>query len=291
MKCLNLAVLVFLLSQPAGLTWAAEAQENTQGTPVLDSFEPDDTFLEGTFLTGFDFLTDGPLVVDQQHWFHDNTDQDWVMFTQTFNYPTSWVEDDPNTRLSIRACDGECDAGPDLLTLNVTVFDENFAENPAAQPIVDINACPGIPGDLAERFIPCDLADKVYFVRVRECNGLSGEDLPYNLTLTRDSVGIDIHLITGRVLYMDSASQLVASPPLASLFSNYNDFTFANPTNGEFQVAVLARDFDSGVEVEDLVLTASVPGLGEHSQLVSGLVASEETVLDFQLNLFRSGFE
>jgi hypothetical protein len=274
---------------------ASSAIGSEKGAAV-DSFEPDDDFLSATFLAGFDFLTDGPLIEDQQHFFDGVDDEDWVSSAQTFNYPTAWVGDDPNTTLTVRACDGVCDAGPDLLALNVAVFDETLIDNPAAAPLFEMNACPGTLGDLAARAFPNDLADKFYFIRVRECGGQFGASLPYRLILSRDSVGIDIHIISGRVTVMNSASQRVPVAPLAVVTTDFNDLTYSNPATGEFQLAVLAANPSSGTPIPNLQLSAGLPslfeqGLDVHTVTVTGLSDGGTSFVELQLNLFRSGFE
>lgn len=135
-------------------------------TVAQDSFEPDDTPVQATFLEGFDFLTDGPVVIEQEHTFSNASDVDFTTFASTFNYPTSWSGSDPNTRLFLQVCDGACDDVADL-SISVELFNFDLIANPAAAtPVFAINACPGGVSDEQQRELPNFPDDETLFVRV-----------------------------------------------------------------------------------------------------------------------------
>lgn len=266
----------------------------TTTTIAQDAFEPDDTPVQATFLEGFDFLTNGPVVIEQEHTFSDASDVDFTTFATTFNYPTSWSGSDPNTRLYLQVCDGACDDVADLF-ISLELFDFDLIADPAnATPVFAINPCPGGISDEQERELPNFPQDETLFVRVTECSG-NGAGRPYRLLLTRDAVGIDLHKISGTVGFLDGSSQLQPAPAFVVITSNYNDFTFANPVTGAYALGVLSRDFQSGADIADLELTAQVFGNDQdfdiQTQAVTGLTAADEQIVNFQLNIFLNGFE
>ena len=93
----------------------------------------------------------------------------------------------------------------------------------------------------------------------------------------------------------NDAGGLSPAPAFAVITSNYNDFTFANPADGTFAIGLLSRNPNAPFnDVEDLELTVTLfraPFEATQTKLVTGMTAAESQVINFQLNLFRNGFE
>lgn len=262
-----------------------------------DSYEPDGLPELGHFVEDFDFYTDdfpgGNQVVEQVRNLGAAGDVDWTIFATTVNYPTnsSWPGA-TNTRLYLQLCQGACD-GIATAALNLQMFDFDLVEFPqTATPVFELNSCPGGLNDEVERELPIFRNDETFFVRVSACDGAS--DVDYRLLLRRNAVGIDLHVVRGTVQMFGDGSQLMPAPAYAVIRSNYNDFTFANPADGTYAIALLANDFNSGQPVTDLDLTVTLfnaPFEATQTRPVIGMTPGTAQVIDFTLNLFRNGFE
>ncbi len=257
-----------------------------------DSYEPDPTPDQGPFLEGFDFLNDNELFVEHVRNLQSPGDVDWTVFASTFNYPTSWIAAEPNTKLFVQLCQGVCD-GASSASLNLQIFDFDLIESPdTAQPVFELNQCPGQPNDEQEQILPNFVDDETLFVRVSNCGTSSNVD--YRIIFRRMDIGVDLHKVSGSVTMLNAAGQQVPAPAYAVIRSNYNDFTFANPADGTYAIGLIARNVQSGREIEDLQLTVTLFGApfeASQTQAVTNMVAAESQVIDFQLGLFSNGFE
>ena len=288
MKGARLVAIVFA----AFMTWeSAFSQSNKGGGP--DVFEPDPTPDQGPFLDGFDALDTSTATVEHVRSIHTPGDVDWTLFATTYNYPTSWSAAEPNTQLFIQLCQDQCD-GSATAALNLQIFNFDLIESPAsAQPVFQVNTCPGLPIDEVDRRLPNFRDDETLFVRVSDCDATSS-DVDYRIIFRREEIGIDLHKVTGTVTFLDDASQPTPAPAYALIRSNYNDFTFANPADGTYTMGLIARNPQSTLEITDLELTVTLFGApfeASQTQPVTGMAAAASQVIDFQLNLFSNGFE
>lgn len=280
---------IFLLT--IMVSGAVCAQSPKGGGP--DIFEPDPTPDQGPFLAGFDALDNTNATVEHVRSIHTPGDVDWTLFATTYNYPTSWVASEPNTKLFIQLCQDECD-GSATAALNLQIFNFDLIESPAtATPVFQVNTCPGMPIDEVDRQLPNFTDDETLFVRVSDCDTTSSA-VDYRIIFRREEVGVDLHKVTGTVTLLNDAGEPVPAPAYALIRSNYNDFTFANPADGSYAIGLLARNFPSPMEVIDLELTVTLFGApfeASQTQPVTNMLAATTQQINFQLNLFRNGFE
>jgi len=281
-----------MLLLAAGLVGSALAQPLAKGGGA-DIFEPDPTPDQGPFLAGFDALNNRDATVEHLRSIHAPGDVDWTLFATTYNYPTSWVLAEPNTRLFIQLCQDQCD-GSATAALNLQIFNFDLIESPAtATPVFAVNQCPGLPIDEVERELPNFVDDETLFVRVSDCDA-SGDPVDYRIIFRREEVGIDLHKVTGNITMLNDAGEQVPVPAYAVIRSNYNDFTFANPQDGSYAIGLLSRSPSNSNVITDLELTVELfraPFEASQTKRVTNMAASETQVINFQLNLFRNGFE
>lgn len=261
-----------------------------------DAFEPDNVVFSASVINDDDSVITpiGTGSWSQKHTLHVAGDEDWVIIRLNALGGSGSIA--INSSYVLDVIESPSTGIPQVLALNVQVFDQSRLFDSSAPPVQEFNRCPrlpppevGIPVNGVSVFLQ---SDELALVRIKNCLFEDRPDAQYSIVveLLGQAVPSDPGLISGQVL--DQAS--MTPVPFIFVVTNFSSATFSAPGTGEYQISETINDGG------DPLILSIISDIYEADDINLGVLTSnsviEQDILvrmkgSMQDPIFADGFE